>query len=110
MTEDQATHLLFQILFETKILEWLETPDQFWKNFNVCNLKLKKQVGLYDQNCGKLPKEYFEKCKNKNINKKQYERYTQKLLSENHVYENMILMLKNEKLWYKKDFKLKILK
>ena len=48
ITEDQARHLLFQILFETKILEWLETPDKFWEKFNVCNLKLKKQVGLYD--------------------------------------------------------------
>ena len=67
-TEDRAGYL-FEILTETQILKWLESSDKFWGNFNVCSPTLKKKkkwVALYDYNCHKFPKEYFEKHKNKN--------------------------------------------
>ena len=35
ITEDRATHLLFEILTETKILEGLDISDKFWKNFDI---------------------------------------------------------------------------
>ena len=33
ITEDQARHLLFEILTEIKILERFDTSDKFWKKF-----------------------------------------------------------------------------
>ena len=61
------------------MLKRLDFSYDFWAQFGVCNPKLKKQVGLckvesidnanivtIDVN----PKEYFERYRDKNINKK----------------------------------------
>ena len=57
----------------------LDLSDDSWKQFNVQNKSLKKQVGLYEveniNNTNILtiainPKEYFEKYKDFSINKK----------------------------------------
>ena len=52
--------------------------NDFWQNFNVQNKQLKKQVGLYEvENINNTnisvavnPKEYFEKYRDKTVNKK----------------------------------------
>ena len=66
-------------MIASKILNRLDLSDDFWAQFDVQNKKLKKQVGLHEiesiNNPNILtisinPKEYFEKCRDKNINKK----------------------------------------
>ena len=52
--------------------------NDFWQNFNVQNKQLKKKVGLYEvENINNTnitvavnPKEYFEKYRDKTVNKK----------------------------------------
>ena len=79
ITEEQDRQLVFEILTEFKLLERLDCSDEFWVEFTVCEPKLKKQVVLHEfetTDNGNLitipvnPKEYFEKYKDKSINKK----------------------------------------
>ena len=77
--ESESRDLIFEILKWSKIIKRLDLPDEFWEQFGVCDKKLKKQVGLYEienidnANICRIdvnPKEYFEKLRNKAINKK----------------------------------------
>ena len=94
------------MLTQSKILERIDLSDDFWKQCNVRNPKLKKQVGLYEiesiDNATLIiiainPKEYFEKYRNREINKKQkginkdtagmhFEAYTQRRRFLNEFY------------------------
>ena len=64
---------------KSKILDRLDVSDEYWKQFNVYNANTKKQMGLFEiehidnPNVCTIavnPKEYFEKFKNRDINKK----------------------------------------
>ena len=64
---------------KSKVLNRLDLSDDFWKKFDVYDHSTKKQMGLYEienidnQNICTIavnPKEYFEKFKNRKINKK----------------------------------------
>ena len=77
--EKDSRRIIFEVMIASKILNRLELSDDFWAQFDVQNKKLKKQVGLHEiesiNNPNILtisinPKEYFEKCRDKNINKK----------------------------------------
>ena len=66
-------------MVKSKILDRLDLSDEFWKQFEVQNVTTKKQMGLFEienidhPNVCTIavnPKEYFEKFKNRNINKK----------------------------------------
>lgn len=93
-------------------MKWLESSDKFWGNFNVCSPTLKKKTKnewhyLITIAVNSL-KKILKNIKIKTINKKH--KGMKVTLRESCLYENIILMLKNQKLWYKKHFKLKILK
>ena len=71
--------IIFEVLIKSKILKRLDLSHNFWKKFNAQNPKLKKRVGLYKiesiDNVTLItiavhPKEYFEKYRNREINKK----------------------------------------
>ena len=58
----------------------LDLSDKFWQQFNIRDESLRKEMGLYEmENIDSAnictiavnPKEYFEKLKNRLINKKQ---------------------------------------
>ena len=62
-----------------KIAKRLDVSDDFWKQFEMYDYSTKKIVGLYEmknidsQNTCTIavnPKEYFEKFRNRKINKK----------------------------------------
>ena len=64
---------------EAKIAKRLDVSDEFWKQFEMYDKSTKKVMGLYEienidnQNICTIainPKEYFEKFKNRKINKK----------------------------------------
>lgn len=93
-------------------MKWLESSDKFWGNFNVCSPTLKKKTKnewhyMITIAVNSL-KKILKNIKIKTINKKH--KGMKVTLRESCLYENIILMLKNQKLWYKKHFKLKILK
>ena len=77
--EKDSRRIIFEVMIASKILNTLDLSDDFWTQFDVQNKKLKKQVGLYEiesinnPNILTIPinqKEYFEKYRDKNINKK----------------------------------------
>ena len=77
--ESEARKIIFQCMKKSKIAERLDVSDQLWKDFEMHNPKTKKQMGLYEvesvdnPNICTIainPKEYFEKFKDRNINKK----------------------------------------
>ena len=77
ITKDQDRRLVFEILTESKLQE--RGSDEFCVEFNVCEPKLKKQLGGYESevidNANMITitvnrKEYFEKYKDEYINKK----------------------------------------
>ena len=80
VSEKESRNIFSEALIQSKILKRLDLSlDDFWKQFNVQNPKLKNQVELYKVesiHTGTLitlavnPKEYFEKYRNKDINKK----------------------------------------
>ena len=64
---------------KSKILNRLDLSDEFWKQFEIYNADTKNVMGLYEieninnQNICTItvnPKEYFEKFKDRKINKK----------------------------------------
>ena len=78
-TEDEDRNLIFEILTESKRLKRFDLFDDFWKKFDVYDPPLKTQVGLEEiesiNNANVItsavnPKDYFEKIKDKIINKK----------------------------------------
>ena len=79
LPESQARKVIFECMVKSKILNRLDVSDEYWKQYNVYNATTKKQMGLYEiehidnPNVCTIavnPKEYFEKFKNKDINKK----------------------------------------
>ena len=70
---------LFEVMIASKIFQRLDLSDDFWEQFNVQNKANKKQVGLYEiesiDNTNVITisvntKEYFEKYRDKTVNKK----------------------------------------
>ena len=66
-------------MINSEILKRLDTSNDFWKKYNVQDKSKKKEMGLFEiENIDNAnictiavnPKEYFEKFKDKNINKK----------------------------------------
>ena len=79
VAESEARNIIFKCLKKSKILKRLDLSDDFWKKFDVYDHSTKKQMGLYEienisnQNICTIainPKEYFEKFKDRKINKK----------------------------------------
>ena len=79
LPESKARKVIFECMIKSKILNRLDLSNEFWKQFNVYNVETKKQMGLFEiENIDNPnvctiavnPKEYFEKFKNKDINKK----------------------------------------
>ena len=79
LAESEARKVIFECMIKSKNLNRLDLSDNFWKEYNVYNNSTKKQIGLFEiesidnQNICTIavnPKEYFEKFKNRKINKK----------------------------------------
>ena len=79
LPESEARKVIFECMIKSKILNRLDLSDNFWKEYNVHDHSTKKQMGLFEiesignQNICMIavnPKEYFEKFKNRKINKK----------------------------------------
>ena len=79
LPESEARKVIFECMIKSKNLNRLDLSDNFWKEYNVYNNSTKKQIGLFEiesidnQNICTIavnPKEYFEKFKNRKINKK----------------------------------------
>ena len=77
--ESEARKIIYECLKKSKILNRLDLSDEFWKQFEIYNANTKKVMGLYEientdnQNICTIavnPKEYFEKFKNRKINRK----------------------------------------
>ena len=71
--------MLFEIFKHSKIGPRLDVSDDFWQQFNMQNKGTRKVMGLYEvENLDNAnlctiainPKEYFEKFKDRKINKK----------------------------------------
>ena len=103
LPESKARKVIFECLTKSKILDRLDVSDEYWKQFNVYNANTKKQMGLFEIEhidnpnvctVAVNPKEYFEKFKNKDINKKHkgVRKGTQGMLFEN--YANQIKRLR----------------
>ena len=69
----------FKNLRQTKITKRFDLSNKFWEQFQIRDVKLKKVMGLCEiesidnPNICTIavnPKEYFEKLKNRSINKK----------------------------------------
>ena len=77
--ESESRKLTFKILKHSKIAERLDVSDKFGQQFKMRNENVKKEMGLDEiENIDNAnictialnPKEYFEKFKNRSINKK----------------------------------------
>ena len=78
INEKTPRHII-EVLTKFKILNRLDSSNNFWEQFNVQNKSLKKEVGLYkveninNKNILTIainPKKYFEKYKKFSINEK----------------------------------------
>ena len=114
---------MFKILKNSKIAKQLDRSDDFLKQFGIYDENTKKIMGLYEIeyidnpnicNIAINSKEYFEKCKNWQINKKHkgirkdtpgmnFESYAEKISPI-----RQIDIAPNDKKLVKKDYKLKI--
>ena len=79
IAESETRKIIFEVMKKSKIAQRLDVSDIFWEQFDLHDKKTKKVMGLYEvenidnQNICTIainPKEYFEKFKNRNINKK----------------------------------------
>ena len=79
LPESEARKVIFECMIKSEIFERLDISHDFWKTFQVQNKKKKKEMGLFEienidnpNNCtiAVNPKEYFEKFRNRDINKK----------------------------------------
>ena len=77
--ESEAKKIIFECLKKSKILNRLDLSDNFWEQFEIYDHNTKKVMGLFEteninnQNICTIvinPKEYFEKFKDRKINKK----------------------------------------
>ena len=79
LPESEARKVIFECMINSEIFKRLDISNDFWKNFNVQDKTKKKEMGLFEiENIDNSnictiavnPKEYFEKFKDRNINKK----------------------------------------
>ena len=79
VAESKARKIIFECMKKSKTAKRLDVSDEFWKQFEMYDKSTKKVMGLYEienidnQNICTIainPKEYFEKFKNRKINKK----------------------------------------
>ena len=124
VAESEARDIIFKCLKKSKILNRLDLSGDFWKKYDVYDYSTKKQMGLYEienidnQNICTIavnPKEYFEKFKNRKINKKHkgvrrdtlgmYLKVMQCVLT---LLERILIVKKMKKKLQKKDYRLKI--
>ena len=79
ISKRESRNIIFQVLIVLKVINRLDLSDDFWAQLGVQDKTLKKQVGLYEiesiDNPNIItilinPKEYFEKYRDKKINKK----------------------------------------
>ena len=79
LAESESREIIFECMKKSKIAKRLDVSDEFWKQFEMYDKSNKKVMGLYEigsidnQNICTIainPKEYFEKFKNRKINKK----------------------------------------
>ena len=77
--ESEARKIIFECMIKSKIFERLDISHDFWKEYNVQDKSKQKVMGLFEiENIDNPnictiavnPKEYFEKFKNRAINKK----------------------------------------
>ena len=105
LPESKARKVIFECMVKSKMLDRLDLSNEFWKEFNVQNVNTKKQMGLFEiENIDNPnvctiavnPKEYFEKFKNKHVNKKHkgVKRGTPGMMFEN--YANRIKRLRHD--------------
>ena len=105
LPESEARKVIFECMTKSKILERLDLSDEHWKQYNVYDASTKKQMGLFEiehinnPNVCTIavnPKEYFEKFKNKDINKKHkgVKKGTRGMMFEN--YANRIKRLRHD--------------
>ena len=105
LPESKARKVIFECMTKSKILDRLDVSDEYWKQFNVYNANTKKQMGLFEiehidnPNVCTIavnPKEYFEKFKNRDINKKHkgVRKGTRGMMFEN--YANRIKRLRHD--------------
>ena len=77
--ESDSRNIIFKVMITSKVFDELNLFADFWKQFDVQNKKLKKQVGLFE--IGDIdtpnvvtiavnPKEYYERYKDHSDNKK----------------------------------------
>ena len=79
INEKDPRKIIFEVLIISKIINHLDLSGKFWDQYAVQNKNLKNQFGLYEiesiDNPNILPisvnpKEYFEKCRDQSVNKK----------------------------------------
>ena len=79
LPESEARNVIFECMINSEVLQRLDTSHDFWKKYNIQNKAKKKEMGLFEiENIDNSnictiavnPKEYFEKFRNKSINKK----------------------------------------
>ena len=77
--ESDARKIIFECMKNSKIAQRLDVSDVFWEQFDMQKTKTRKEMGLYEVEnidnpniCTIVinPKEYFEKFKDRNTNKK----------------------------------------
>ena len=122
VAESEAREIIFECMKKSKIAKRLDVSDEFWKQFEMYDKSTKKVMGLYEienidnQNICTIainPKEYFEKFKNRKINKKRkgVRRHTEEMTFK--AYANRITSLRqldcknDKKKLPKKDFRSK---
>ena len=79
ISQKESRHITFEVMIVSKVINRLDLSDDFWAQFGVQDKTLKKKVGLYEVEStdnpniitiSVNPKEYFEKHRDKRINKK----------------------------------------
>ena len=46
--ESDSRNIIFEVMITSKVFDRLDLSADFWKQFDVQNKKLKKQVGLFE--------------------------------------------------------------
>ena len=102
---------------KSKILNRLDLSDDFWKQFEIYDHNTKKVMGLFEieninnQNICTIainPKEYFEKFKDRKINKKHKGVRKDTTGMNFEIFLGNPMIKKKKKKLYKKGYKLRI--
>ena len=92
--------VIFEVIIVSKTTNRLDLSDNFWTQFGVQNKAFKKQVGLYEIKNPNIitisinPKEYFEKYRDKRINKKNKELKRDTPAKDFEAYSSRLLPLR----------------